>query len=401
MTPATRLPVQVIDLFSGCGGLSYGFARARLPRLRYEVIGAIDIDPYACATYERMIGVRPLQGDVTSLLSEASLRAAKRTWGYRARAPLLLIGGAPCQGFSAHRKKDPRLDDRNALLGTFGEIAVRLAADVVVMENVPEILDYKHWDAFDAWRRPLIEAGYTVRTQIYNLAEFGVPQERFRVIAVAARDWPYFAMPAPQRRPADFKTVRQAIAHLPPLKAGQRDRLDPMHVTSNHRPSTVDLIKLIPPDGGSRRALPASMRRNCWIGVDGFRDVYGRLHWDKPSVAITARCRTPSCGRFVHPEQHRGLSVREAALLQGFPPNYIFEGPFDDLFKQVGNAVSPVVSRAIARYLAAEWFADHTDPARLSDTHRDVEAPLLKSFASSIAGIKRRALRPSQLLRAS
>jgi DNA (cytosine-5)-methyltransferase 1 len=120
--------------------------------------------------------------------------------------------------------------------------------------------------------------------------------------------------------------------------------------------------------------------------VDGFRDVYGRLFWDRPAVAMTTKCRTPSAGRYGHPEQHRGLSVREAALLQGFPADYSFEGPFDDKFRQIGNAVSPPFAEAIARHLDAVWGGTIVE----RDDAGDITAPIPKSFSSSIAGIKRR-----------
>jgi DNA (cytosine-5)-methyltransferase 1 len=255
------------------------------------------------------------------------------------------------------------------------------------MENVPEMLSQKHWPHFEEWRTRLIESGYTIKIGIHNLAEFGVPQERFRALVIAAK-WKHFAMPRGFLTHLEFQTVKQAIGHLPPLDAGGVDPSDPMHITSKHRQSTVNLIQLIPSDGGSRRALPPGVGPACWQGVDGFRDVYGRLWWDRPAVAITARCRTPSCGRFVHPEQHRGLSVREAALLQGFPKDMFFEGPFDDKFKQIGNAISPIFARAVAEHVAEEWFMDHSDPTR---DNLDVEPqlPLVKSFSSAITHIKK------------
>jgi DNA (cytosine-5)-methyltransferase 1 len=120
--------------------------------------------------------------------------------------------------------------------------------------------------------------------------------------------------------------------------------------------------------------------------VDGFRDVYGRLSWDRPSVAITARCRTPSCGRYVHPTQDRGLSVREAALLQGFTDDYFFEGPFDDKFKQIGNAVSPTFARALAEHIDRAWVGLAESTAH----DDDVSAPIKKSISSALAGMKRR-----------
>ncbi len=258
------------------------------------------------------------------------------------------------------------------------------------MENVPEMLQRKNWSYFVEWRNLVEAAGYTTRTQIYNLAHFGVPQERYRAVVIGSRIRDPFHMPSPTHEVNEFATVRETIGHLPALTAGERDPFDSMHITSKHRKETVDLNRYIPADGGSRRALPAGIGPQCWSKVDGFRDVYGRLHWDRPAVAITARCRTPSCGRFVHPEQHRGLSVREAALLQGFPESYVFEGPFDDKYKQIGNAVSPIFAAELARHIASE-MVNGTSPNRgPEDYSDDITDALEKSFSSSIAARKRR-----------
>lgn len=389
-TARSRTPVQVIDLFCGCGGMSYGFATASTRTVHYKICGGVDIDRHACATYEKMLGVAPLRADVTGLLRTAMYEEALARWGVDSKRPLLLIGCAPCQGFSSHRKKDPRTDRRNSLLQVFARIACTLRPDLIVMENVPEIFAKQHWTHFADWERMMTRAGYTLRTKIYNLAQFGVPQERFRAVVVAARDWHCFRMPTPIRAPDEFATVRQAIGGLRPLLAGGIDPIDPMHITSKHRQETVELIKLIPPDGGSHRSLPPGVGPSCLHNVDGFRDVYGRLAWDKPAVAITARCRTPSCGRYTHPEQHRGLSVREAALLQGFPPTFTFEGPFDDKYKQIGNAVSPMFARAVAEHLDREWVADHTTGLSNREIDGDITGPISKSFSSSIAAIKRK-----------
>ena len=342
---------QVVDLFSGCGGVSFGFSTAKTVNTRFQVLGGLDIDPHANATYERMIGVKALHLDIRELAKPGILRKAVAEWSLDRSKPLVLIGCAPCQGFSSHRKKDDRADDRNTLLSAFATVALSLRPSLIVMENVPEMLHVKHWNHFNAWQELLIGAGYSIRTRIYNLAQFGVPQERFRTLVLAVAGTECIPMPTPTHSSERFVNVRQAIGHLPPLQAGDADPSDPMHITSRHRPATVELIRQIPPDGGSRRALPKGVGPMCLQSVDGFRDVYGRLWWDRPAVAITARCRTSSCGRYIHPEQHRGLSIREAALLQGFPHDYAFEGPFDDKFKQVGNAVCPPFSRAIAEHL--------------------------------------------------
>jgi DNA (cytosine-5)-methyltransferase 1 len=386
----SRTRVQVIDFFSGCGGVSYGFANARTRNVRYDIRGAVDIDPHANATYERMLGITPINQNIEDLLFQEQFDKAIHQWSLKKSDPLLVIGCAPCQGFSSHRKKDSRSDGRNSLLESFGLLLTKLMPELVVMENVPEMLNERHWAHFEKWKSLMIGAGYKVRTHIYNLAQFGVPQERFRVLVIAAKDWQQFTLPQARYSPQEFVTVRQAIGHLRPLQAGGVDSADPMHITSKHRKETIELIRLIPPDGGSRRALPDNVGPNCLRKVDGFRDVYGRLSWDKPAVAITARCRTPSCGRFTHPTQHRGLSVREAALLQGFPERYYFEGPFDDKYKQIGNAVSPIFSRSIAEHLDKIWPLDHTAVSVEVDCGRDITTPITKSFSSAIASIKRR-----------
>jgi len=378
--------VRVVEFFAGCGGTSLGFAMANKDLVDYRVVGAVEMDPHAAATFEKTLGVPVYVGDVRSLLDPAVFAEVSAPW--QGPEPLVLIGCAPCQGFSSHRKKDGRSDARNSLLEDFAQIAVNLSPEVIVMENVPEMLSEKHWAHFEAWRDTLEAAGYTVKVAIHNLADFGVPQDRFRALVIASRN-AMFPMPRPTvTDPALATSVREAIGHLPPLEAGGRDPFDAMHMTSRHRKETVDLIKLIPHDGGSRSALPQGVGLKCWDGVDGFRDVYGRLWWDRPAVAITARCRTPSCGRFVHPEQDRGLSVREAALLQGFPDWVQFEGPFDDKFKQIGNAVSPLFAKALAEHIATELIRTDSDVTPVDD-HVDPALPLSKSFSSSIASIKR------------
>jgi DNA (cytosine-5)-methyltransferase 1 len=382
--------VQVIDLFSGCGGMSCGFMLADTRNIRYKLLGGLDVDPHANATYERMLSRPALNMSAMDFLNEKPgvLESALAAWGYSDDLPLVLIGCAPCQGFSSHRKKDPREDERNKLIAAFARIALRLQPEVVLMENVPELLHSKHWSHFTEFKRHLERDGYKVRAQIHNAAEYGVPQERFRALVIAARSDHLLHMPSPTHKPGGYVTVRDAIGSLPPLAAGERDAMDSMHITSKHRPDTVRLLKAIPPNGGSRSALPKHMVRDCHKTVDGFRDVYGRLWWDRPAVSITARCRTPSCGRFTHPVQHRGLTVREAALLQSFPSNWNFEGPFDDKYKQIGNAVAPNFARAIAMTIDTSWTANCAPSQR--DRELDVRRAITRSISSSIGAWKRR-----------
>lgn len=378
--------VQVIDLFSGCGGMSYGFLSASTKNLRYKLLGGLDVDRHAAATYRTMLKRPCLELDVCELSKREQLADALSQWGYDPDLPLLLIGCAPCQGFSSHRKKDRRQDERNKLLAAFALVVEALQPDLVVMENVPEMLYQEHWHHFESFRSSLVAMDFKVRARVENLATFGVPQDRYRALVLASRAHERLKMPIPHVRPDQFRTVRDAIGALPSLLAGERHPDDPMHITSRHRPETINILRHIPKDGGSRRALPAGVGPDCHRRVDGFRDVYGRLWWDRPAVAITARCRTPSCGRFVHPEQDRGLTVREAALLQGFPSDFMFEGPFDDKFKQIGNAVSPIFSQALAEHLDAVWDGSGAGASENSD----VTAPITKSISSSLAAMKRK-----------
>jgi len=381
--------VQVLDLFSGCGGMSCGFANANTTNLEYVLLGGLDIDRHANATFERNLCRPAIHANASALLEETCLQNALGTWSYDAATPLILIGCAPCQGFSSHRKKDQRIDTRNNLIKTFADIAVILNPDVIIMENVPEIFHSKHWRNYLYFKDKVQSQGYSIRARIHNVAGFGVPQERYRALVIASKKKSRLHFPEASLTPSSYRTVRDAIGHLPLLNAGEVAEDDPMHLTSKHRPETISLLKAIPKDGGSRSSLPKELVKECHKSVDGFRDVYGRLWWDRPSVSITARCRTPSCGRFTHPEQDRGLSVREAALLQGFPSDWHFEGPFDDKYKQIGNAVPPLFAQAIAESIDIYWESK-SDPTD-QEVSRDISNPLSRSISSSLASWKNRA----------
>jgi DNA (cytosine-5)-methyltransferase 1 len=282
-------------------------------------------------------------------------------------------------------------DTRRSLFVDFCELIPLIRPDAVFMENVPDLFSKRHWPYYVRGRDLLESSGYIVRGRIYNFAGFGLPQERFRAVVMAV---PHpFEMPEPHLEPSSFRTVRQAIAHLPRLQAGERWPEDPMHIVSKHRPATVALLSQVPLDGGNR---PVGVGPRCLDRTrqehGGYTDVYGRLAWDRPAVTITARCRTPSCGRFAHPEQTRGLSVREAALLQGFPEHYIFEGPFDDKYKQIGNAVPPSVAKFFAEHLLRVIRRGPVD-AREETSSADVSGPVGPGFAVTINGLKRRRIR--------
>lgn len=181
----------------------------------------------------------------------------------------------------------------------------------------------------------------------------------------------------------EYRTVRDAIGALESVKPGEV-KSDPMHFCAGHKKTTIDVIKAVPKNGGSR---PPGVGPKCLQKVDGFRDVYGRMYWDRPSNTITANSRNPAGGRYVHPDQNRGLTVREAALLQGFPLDYTFAGSFDDKFRQIGNAVPPLFAAMLASSIWDSIFSE-TCSCEPEELAADQSEPLSNSFSSGIAGRK-------------
>jgi DNA (cytosine-5)-methyltransferase 1 len=374
--------VQVIDLFSGCGGMSLGFAAVGKNSGGFNIIGAADIDAISLNTYRHNFKVPALRRDVRELASNTdSLKSFLTELEYDPEKPLVLIGCPPCQGFTAHRKKNWGTEDlRNNLVVLLAEIATVIKPDCLVMENVPELLSGRYWVYFEAFRKRMESEGYVVKQAIHNAAEYGVPQERFRAIIIAMRS-KYFLMPQPEFQPSNFRTVRDAIGDLPPIAPGEICGQDKLHRCANHRQATIDVIRKIPRNGGKR---PVGVGPACLDRTSGFSDVYGRLAWDKPAITITHYARNPASGRYVHPDQDRGLTIREAARLQGFPDTFEFTGPFDAIFRQIGEAVPPPLSVAVATAVLSALRGD----LKPGPNEKLIHEPVSDSFASTIAGMK-------------
>lgn len=327
---------RAIDLFSGCGGLTLGLKRAG-----FDVVGAVEIDALASETY-RLNHRKPFlwQEDIREL----SVNTVKRKLGIRKWDLDLLAGCPPCQGFSSMTTLNGSSrvrDRRNALVFEFLRFVDELMPRAVMMENVPGLAtDYRMAKLKTGLRR----LGYTVAVDVLNAADYGVPQRRRRLILLAALDGPLtFAHPVDGR-----KTVREAIAALDP----PGDTGDELHDFPENRGSRIqNLIRRIPKNGGSRKDLGARSQLQCHRDCDGFKDVYGRMSWDEVSPTITGGCVNPSKGRFLHPEQDRCVTLREAALLQGFPPKYRFSlrrGKFAAA-EMIGNALPPEFVRLQAQ----------------------------------------------------
>ena len=252
----------------------------------------------------------------------------------------MLAGCPPCQAFSALR----RLNGKKRVFDKIGKDLVfeylrfveGLLPKVLLLENVPHLIeDYR----FSKVRKRLRELGFIGKPQIFDAAHYGLPQRRRRMIFIASRIGNIdYANPLDSEH---FTTVRDAIKVLPP----PGDSGDPLHDVMENRSEKVKLlISKIPKDGGSRSALGPRAQLACHKKCDGFKDIYGRMAWDKVAPTITSGCVNPSKGRFLHPEQDRAITLREAALLQSFPPDYRFcldRGKYAAAL-MIGNAFPPL-----------------------------------------------------------
>lgn len=381
----------VLDLFCGAGGSALGFLKAG-----FRIVGAADIDPDACATYAELVGVVPLCIDLSRLLP----REASRLWNLGPGDADVLLGCPPCQGFTRMRNGDGRRDLRNRLIFTFLEYLRYFRPRFVVFENVPGLIRTSHGRPY---YRILFggmeELGYRIRSEEVDAADYGTPQHRRRVLVIGGlNEDPPFPEPthgAPDHpdvragRLRPWVTVREAIGYLRPLKAGEADPEDPMHRAPRMGRRVAEFISRVPKDGGSRTDVPREYWLPCHLRHDGHKDVYGRLAWDRPSVVITSGCCNVSKGRFVHPEQDRAITPREAALLQGFPPGVMFYGSLESIRRQIGNAVPPPLAEAVARAIMARLSSPRSarrHRSRVGDTPRIVASGDGKPYARSRAG---------------
>lgn len=380
-------PVDVVDMFAGCGGMSAGFLAANTLLPAYRLAMAIDIDSVAMKTYQMNLGLEPKKIDLHDYAHcQKGLVEMVNAARQAPDAPLVLIGCAPCQGFSSHRNSAGAGDARNNLFVVFAKAAAAIQPDVVIVENVPEIATDRYWPVVAEARQILEQSGYHVVLTAHDMTEFGVPQHRYRAVMVGMRR--PFMMPRGFLDAEHRRTVRDAVGSLPPISPGEVCSSDAMHYTARHKSSTVETIKAVAKDGGRRPfdVGPESLRRFAErTGELAFKDVYSRLWWDRPAITITGNARNPAGGRYVHPEQHRGLSVREAALLQGFPKTWTFAGGLSPAFLQIGNAVPPTFAAFLAVHILGELFGP-----LVAETDREVDIPasLGSTFSRRIPALK-------------
>lgn len=310
-----------IDVCSGCGGLSYGLKDAGLvPEL------AVDIDKDAVEVYKKNIDANAIVEDVNKLhlvKNQADI----------------LVGGLPCQGFSTLGKRNV-YDDRNYLWVQFLRLVRELKPSAFLVENVPEFLQTFHFKKFS---QKINNMNYKTACSVFNAVNFSVPQNRRRAIFMGELNGiPEF--PKPDEK---VLTVRDAIGDLPLMPDGKND-----HVSRNPTKLSLRRYKYIP-EGGSRKNLPKELQPPCWkkLGNRGASNVFGRLWWDKPSVTIRTTFIQPECGRYLHPQADRPITIREGARLQGFPDTFIFQGALKTKAKMIGNAIPIPFAKSLGKSL--------------------------------------------------
>lgn len=369
--------LTAIDLFAGAGGLSYGFRQAG-----FSTLAANDFDDHAAETFRlNSPDTLFLDGPIESITTRRLLAVA----GIGKGELDALVGGPPCQAFSVYNHQRGMHDARSGLFREYLRIVAGLMPCFVVMENVTGITSIADGQAVAEIYRSLQELGYHVEHRILKSEEYGVPQERRRIFFIASRDGESISWPRPTHRQlADTQpllvgdrkkcvTVWEAIGDLPalapcdgadespydvePFSDYQRLMRKGSPVLYNHVApflSDINLERLqYIPQGGSWRdipynLLPAGMKL---AKRSDHTKRYGRLHPDGVACTILTKCDL-HWGAYIHPKQERTLTVREAARFQSFPDRIRFTGPRIEQFRQVGNAVPPLLARAVARAVA-------------------------------------------------
>ncbi|MBK6532421.1 MAG: DNA cytosine methyltransferase [Deltaproteobacteria bacterium] len=334
--------IEAVDLFCGAGGLTLGLERAGV-----DVLRGYDLDPSCEYPYNANTGAKFFKADV-SLLDPVEIVGL-----FSKGAVRLVAGCAPCQTFSTYSrgsKTAAPTDSRWELITHFARIVKAVQPELVTMENVPRVAGFP---VFDTFVRELREQKYHVWHEVVDCSALGAPQARKRLVLLASK----FANPSAPAPVQVAQTVRDAIGYLPNIEAGKGFPDDPLHYSSALAPLTLKRLRATPP-GGDWRDWPKNLQLDCHKRPSGrtYRGVYGRMKWDALAPTLTTLCGGVGNGRFVHPEQDRGISLREAAILQTFPETFSFIEPGKRLrprtvARLVWDAVPPLLGQAIGKAL--------------------------------------------------
>jgi DNA-cytosine methyltransferase len=356
----TATPIRTVDLFAGAGGLSLGF---HLAGKGFEPVFAVEHEIAAAGTFQRNFGCEVFAGDI-----ELAPQYPPAD---------VIIGGPPCQGFSplGRNRDDLSRAKLNGLWKHYLDAVRTLRPKAFVIENVPEFQKSAQFaELLHLLKADTELSNYTPAYGVLNAADYGVPQTRRRGIFVAIRDaahdlpWP----PPPTHGPNSpdvrpYVTVKEAFANLPTRTKGTEPFIDGevqhLHFGRRPRPDSLERYKVIP-RGGNRFDLMErrpDITPDCWMNKPtGTTDVMGRLWADRPSATIRTEFFKPEKGRYLHPTANRVISHREAARIQTFPDDFIFEGKKIEIARQIGNAVPPLLGKAIAEYVFEHAFRSRT-----------------------------------------
>lgn len=340
-----------LELFSGAGGMAVGLRWAGL-----RVIRSMDHDAMAVATYNRNLGGHCVRADARAVTGKSLLAGTGQV------TVDVVSGGPPCQGFSKQRRGAHLLDDpRNALARDYARIVLELRPRAFLLENVEAFGQTRGRALVTELREAL--AGYEVTEHLVCSSRFGVAQSRGRYLMIGLRS--DLRAPAPVLVPAGHRvTVRDAIGDLPsPPPDGSGHPGFDGHSRSLITALNEERFRHVPP-GGGWRDIPPALRLRCHAGAGtskgGWPDVYGRLEWDGLCPTVTSGFDSFTRGRYGHPEEHRPLTLREGARLQGFPDWFEFSGTRHDVRKQVGNAVPPPLAKAAGLAIVTSLAAADT-----------------------------------------
>lgn len=350
-TKSPKAKIKVIDLFCGIGGLTHGLIKEGL-----DVVAGIDNDSSCKFGYEYNNRTRFIDKDILKVTAND----VNTLFGSDADTIRVLAGCAPCQPFSKlnlNRVTKKQLEP----LGKFAQLIADTQPDIVSMENVSGLADTKKYPVFAKFIQTLKDGGYHYKYEIVDVSEYGVPQRRRRLVLLASK---LGDIELVKRTHKDRSvTVRDVIRNLDPIKDGEASRKDPLHKARKLDEINMRRIRSTPHDGGNSESWDDALKLDCHKKKSGFTyksTVYGRMRWDEPAPTMTTQCTGLGNGRFGHPVQDRAISLREAALFQTFPENYLFVEPGREIVtkqvaKFIGNAVpvrlGSVIGKSIKQHI--------------------------------------------------
>lgn len=348
---------KILDLFSGAGGFSCGLHMVN----GFSTEVATDFDSKVLNTFQKNFPqTKCICGDISqSDIKEQIIHEATD------RKVNLIIGGPPCQGFSLKGKNLGIKDPRNFLFLEYVDIVKRIIPEIFIIENVKNIIAAEHGFFINQIYEEFQNIGYHLKHTILNSSDFGVPQTRERAIIIGTLGENKIQLPT-KKDILPPTTVRDAISDLAYLESGEgifeanyknspnseyqkfiRKNSNKLynHIATNHSKFALEKLSMIPAEG-NKSSMPFEL-----YGKQKFKTTWSRLIWDKPSPTIDTRFDTPSNGRNSHPYLNRSITPREAARIQSFPDTYIFYGNKCSICKQIGNAVPPLLAKAIGESL--------------------------------------------------